>query len=529
MALTLSLHFPMGRYAAASWDDRERPEWPPHPARLALALVDVLHKAGNTPAMRSAIEWLCSLGAPELVVPVENRIDIRRMDGYFVPQNPTQAESVKHPRKSRAFPSVLLDSEIPTVFFHWRDAAADAEKMDVLRNLVGRLPRFGHSSSLVIAEASTNSPPEGPNWRQWVPVDVSTTGERIRIPYPDLLEAAEREYDASGRAAERDELIRRSERGVRPDKMLRPAASVRGRHDPRHLWQIYAPPGEHDAIDTAWDRRILVLGRVGGDHLGLRSIWQVADTFHKALLDRWSRDPALGPVPSWISGHQPGEGKTAFATANHLSVFPIGDVGHPHAKGRLMGLGLAFPRPKSAGIDPLELRLDWRKAMSALFPNGEALELARADRSWVVSFQPTDITETRVGLQPDRWVREGRAWASVTPVILDRHPKPHFRKDPTRWTESCEEIVRSACARIGLPEPVEVYVSPYSKIKGVSPSMQFEPPLVRTGRPPRFHIHVELVFDRDVTGPVLLGAGRFRGYGLLMPQEKSKSESPSQP
>lgn len=528
MALTLSLRFPMGRYAAASWDDRERAEWPPHPARLALALVDVLHKAGNTPAMRASLEWLCSLDAPELVVPADSRIDIRRMDGYFVPQNPTQAESVKHPRKSRAFPSVLLDSEMPTVFFHWRNAEADADTMDVLRNLAGRLPRFGHSSSLVIAAAAVESPPDGPEWRRWIPVDGAASGERIRIPYAGLVEAAEKEYDALGRAEERDALIRRSERGVRPDKMLRPAAAARGRHYPRHLWQVYETPGEPGAVETVWDRRILILGRVGGDQLGLRSTWQLADTLHKALLDRWSRDPVLGPVPSWISGHQPGEGRTASATANHLAVFPIGDVGHPHAKGHLKGLGLAFPRPASAGIDPLELRLDWRKAMGALFPNGEALELAPADCSWKVSFQPTDMNETLKSLQPDRWVHEGRAWASVTPVILDRHPKPHFRKNPEEWAESCREIVRSGCVRIGLPEPVEVQVSPYSRIVGVPPAMQFEAPSPRTGRPPRFHVHVELLFDRDVIGPVLLGAGRFRGYGLLMPRVKTKSEYPSQ-
>ena len=44
--LTIEVEFLLGRYAAADFRDRERPEWPPHPARLFSALVAASHESG---------------------------------------------------------------------------------------------------------------------------------------------------------------------------------------------------------------------------------------------------------------------------------------------------------------------------------------------------------------------------------------------------------------------------------------------------------------------------------------------------
>jgi CRISPR-associated protein Csb2 len=156
--------------------------------------------------------------------------------------------------------------------------------------------------------------------------------------------------------------------------------------------------------------------------------------------------------------------------------------------------------------------------MAALFPSGQALELRPADGSWHMVLQPDESLKPRSALLPRRWTGPARVWSSVTPVILDRHPKPHFRKDPLGWRESCMEILGGACARGGLPHPSHINVTPYSPLTGVPPAPEFKPPAPRHGRPARFHIHVTLCFDRHVLGPLLLGAGRFRGYGLFAPQ-----------
>ena len=67
-----------GSYDAAEVDDRERAEWPPHPARLFCALV----AAARTAQDRAALAWLETLPAP-LIVAAGSPQETRRA-GYVV-------------------------------------------------------------------------------------------------------------------------------------------------------------------------------------------------------------------------------------------------------------------------------------------------------------------------------------------------------------------------------------------------------------------------------------------------------------
>ena len=114
-------------------------------------------------------------------------------------------------------------------------------------------------------------------------------------------------------------------------------------------------------------------------------------------------------------------------------------------------------------------------------------------------------------LDPNTWTRPSRVWASVTPVVLNRH---FDGKD--KW-ERAAESVKGACEHIGLPRPREVLLHPVSLIEGAPHAREY-PQLARKsdgGR--RSHNHAVIVFDEPVGGPVLVGAGRFRGYGVCRP------------
>jgi len=523
MSLTVSLQFPAGRYSAASWGDKDSVEWPPHPARLCLGLIDVLHKAGNSSELREALLWLCQQEAPEIMVPASALASESILEGVFVPQNPSVADgSLKHPRKQRSFPVVFLNPDEPTVFFHWPAAALTPEIAASLGCVLTSLPRLGHSSSFVIAKIDDASPPQDERWRVILPLSELETGTpsfRLRVPWHGLLKSAEDAYDADGRREEMNGIIEKASCSARVDRPLKPPASPRARHDPWHRWQGYEESGKATHPSTGWENRILVLEQTGGDRLGLESTWQLAEVFHKTLIDRWSRS-FDEKVPSWISGHAEGTGseKTAPSASTHLAMFPLPFIDSEHAKGHLLGLGLAFPKAEILGIESSTMRLEWRRAMSTLFHDRAGLELSPRDRAWSIRVAVSDSPKPRQALTPSRWTRAAKVWSSVTPIILDRHPKPHFKKDPVRWRESCVQIIGEACERIGLPRPESIEVSPYSPITGVPAASRFAPPASRAGRPSRFHIHATLHFDEDVAGPVLLGAGRFRGYGLCLPQ-----------
>ena len=73
---------------------------------------------------------------------------------------------------------------------------------------------------------------------------------------------------------------------------------------------------------------------------------------------------------------------------------------------------------------------------------------------------------------------------------------------------------------------MEVALRPY--IVGSRPSRHFPAfnQKGRDGKPVRRQlVHASLTFDKPVTGPLMLGAGRFMGLGLMRPMPERKGEA----
>ena len=213
------------------------------------------------------------------------------------------------------------------------------------------------------------------------------------------------------------------------------------------------------------------------------------------------------PPPEWFSGHRLDGTPTA---APHLALTPLPFVGSEHADGRIMGLALVLPTG-----------LDQQEAGHCLEPflrdpaTGLPREHPLFDGQW---FECAIELETRErppkNLDPDTWTRESRVWASVTPVVLNRH---FDGKD--KW-ERAAESVKDACLHIGLPRPREVLLHPVSLVEGVLHAREYPQLMRKNGGGRRSHNHAVIVFDEPVRGPVLVGAGRFRGYGLCRPMDE---------
>jgi CRISPR-associated protein Csb2 len=96
----------------------------------------------------------------------------------------------------------------------------------------------------------------------------------------------------------------------------------------------------------------------------------------------------------------------------------------------------------------------------------------------------------------------------VPPATLDAQE----RRDVLRVFGHMGEL------RIGLHRPRELVKALVSAHLGVPPAHVF-PQLVRKDGGERRHAHAILVFEQRVVGPVLIGAGRYRGYGVYRPVE----------
>ena len=56
--LAMSIRYLMGWAMATDPADRTRPEWPPHPDRVFMAMAAAYFEGGNAGDEREALEWL---------------------------------------------------------------------------------------------------------------------------------------------------------------------------------------------------------------------------------------------------------------------------------------------------------------------------------------------------------------------------------------------------------------------------------------------------------------------------------------
>jgi CRISPR-associated protein Csb2 len=225
----------------------------------------------------------------------------------------------------------------------------------------------------------------------------------------------------------------------------------------------------------------------------------VVERFREAILSKANDLPAH--VQSLLSGH----GDTGAPLEQpHVALLPLAFVGHPHADARLLGLGIALPNAVSTDDRRLALRAVARV---------QRLALGRLS-AWTLE-QPT-AARPAWNLRAEAWTAHPNGathWSTVTPVVFDRHPKA---KDKAAYQREVAEMIATSCTRIGLSAPREVIVTPVSTHLGVPPAHAF-PRLRRKDGSERRHAHAIVVFDEPVRGPVLLGAGRYRGYGVCRP------------
>jgi CRISPR-associated protein Csb2 len=225
---------------------------------------------------------------------------------------------------------------------------------------------------------------------------------------------------------------------------------------------------------------------------GLRPQAQLAvpltESFRSAVLRA-----AGGHVPQVLHGHgAPGR--------PHVAFLALPDVGHRHADGHLLGLAVAVPQlPEPERVAVLRAVLSLRRPD---LPGVVELPVPRLGTVELL-YQPGLVRPW--GASPQRWRRGSHRWVSATPVVLDRYPK--------RPEQTVDEVCR--CLRtVGLPEPVDVQVSAEPLLPGAARLRPVDLPSQARGRLFR---HVAVTFERRVSGPVLVGAGRYLGVGLLAP------------
>jgi hypothetical protein len=332
----------------------------------------------------------------------------------------------------------------------------------------------------------------------------SPNAERIR----NQLAAAKRVGSGPGSTrSHREERTRLEELKQELAERFPNGRPISLRPEPVH-WQSYisATPRQEPATSAGVFDPQLIVFTISGKRLSLPTTLKLTAALRGALL----KACPLSPQPEWFTGHRLDGHPSA---APHMALLPLPFVDAEHADGRVMGLALALPR----GLDPAEAG----ECLNA-FLIDEQTGQSQAHRlfagRWFDCGIEMDLRERPPKtLNIATWTRASRVWASVTPVVLDRHCDG---KD--RWMRAVE-TVKDACLRSGLPRPVEVLLHPVSRVRGVPHAREFSSLIRNSDGGRRYHSHAVLVFEQPVGGPVLIGAGRFRGYGLCRPMAQGNS------
>ena len=489
--LALEIEYLLGRVLATARDGRDRPEWPPHPGRLFAALLATLHEADlddtERATARAALAWLETLPPPAIRAepPLPAADAVRTPLPCWVPVNPTPAEvsdarntprafleGIRLPRKraERHFPTYAPAD--PVVSFVWSADPADcAVHAPALARLARELVCLGHSASPVRAHVPAEVPVA-------TLLPAAHGSIALRVPGPGRLarlEACHAKGLALGRRIEAPE----------------------GRMQP------YAPTGA-DAEPPLPRSRLhfaAVFRRHEGPALPAEAINRLVQTVRATLL---SLTP--DPVPAVISGHEADRSPSRRA---HLAIVPLPRVAprglDPYADGTPHGFALLVPD---------DLTADERAAV------GDACQrLANATLhfgalgQWTLQqLEPGELTQAARTLQPASWSGPATTrWASVTPLAFGHHPRAgHPQRDAL-------VIVARHCADLGLPAPAAVRFGPDSRLIGALPVAAFRAGPAGARWQKQFLAHIEIDFAQPVAGPLVLGAGRHFGLGLMRP------------
>lgn len=513
---TLGIHYLTGCAVATDRTRSSAPEFPPHFGRVFMAMAATYFETRGNEEERAALEWLESAGPPS--IKAGNGHPRSAVKTYVPVNDDLNAEartmSVPRNRQSRSFPTMRLDD--PFVYLKWNSAIPE-HLQSALERLCSKVTRIGHSSSLVQMWVAEKTASAGMEWEP----SNGFSDRRMRVAERGTLAYLERAFNAKA-LEEYGQLDEMSESAT--GRLKKEIKKQLAEHFPEGAptpirpmltqWQGYtqiSTRNEEDVVLSGlFDPGLIIFTRVAEQRiLGIEATLQLTSALRDAAMKVTGQH-----VPEWLSGHQP-DGRPSLKP--HAAFFPLPFVGTKYADGHIMGLAMAIPRAIDSRDETKEESL--RRVIGSLLfrENGEEKTIRvwrnkGAEPLWEWKLERETRDYPPLTLRARTWTEPSAEWASVTPVVLHHYPKRGREGD-------VERILLEAFESAGLPRPIAMRAQPVSPFAGAG-HVKSMPEFTEGGeRMCRYQVHVAVRFPCVVEGPVLVGRGRFRGYGLLRPTE----------
>lgn len=498
-ALLIAVRFHDGRYHGAG-------DWPPSPARLFQALVAAAALPGLDIDKRNALKWLEEQSAPIIAAPA---VRCGQTVNLFVPNNDLDAKGGDIHRMAEIRSATkrirprLFDAGLPLLYI-WR---LDSDEIRAKRicDIAGNLYQLGRGVDMawaigeVLDEAKTEeqlSNYPGPIYRP----AQGGNGLALHCPDDGSLASLETRYKANAH------------------RFTRVNGKTRFANAPRPHFRTVSYNSPATCL-------LFELRRTTAPSVPF-AIWPLE---RAAALVRILRDGAYAKLePHSVSGVVEkvliGREATEADKALRVRIIPMPSIGHTHADRGIRRVLVEVPPDCPVHVDDVAWGFSGLEVIAPVLDEetGEIrtspLELVRADNNSMLANY--GVTEERAA----------RLWRSVTPLVLPedarrRRIDPANRREEAKGGKERVEEQQRACHAVmqalrhaGLREKVVVM------------RMQREPFEAKGERAETFATdtrfskhqlwHIELQFAGAVSGPLVLGNGRYCGLGLMAPVQQ---------
>lgn len=468
-----------------------QPEWPPSPLRLFQAMVAASAGRWNERALLTtampALRWLQHQEPPWIVADAANVLD--QPFRLFVPDNVgdrvagswckgREADIAEYRAEKDVWPLLLFSD---AVHYIYPLAEGKCPHLDVLTAAARSITHLGWGIDMATGDATVLSAEEATDLEghRWQPGSVG--GTPLRVPVAGTLDDLMRKHEAF--------LNRLSSDGFRPVPPLKTFRVCRYRRDDEPCQRPY---------------RLFELRQADGDRFRYpqRQFIHLAGMTRHLAIETMKSSPPADAGADWVEAYVAGHAAADTERHRQLSYVPLPSLGHPHTDPGVRRIMIVAPLGDDAWLDHVARRL----AGQMLSPSRDN-EFAGSQRPLLVPFRYDKVTH--------RYLSPATTWASVTPVILPGHDDHKPAK--TR------RLIERALQQSGINQPCEFEWGAFSHFPKSLSAHKCDRNGKVTGyiRPDHLMtqtaVHLKLRFCDGLTvpGPLVIGAGRHCGFGLM--------------
>jgi CRISPR-associated protein Csb2 len=471
--LLLSIRFLDDRYHGLT-DNGEKAEWPPSPFRLFQALIAGNARGGLADPVRNALLWLesQSLAPPDIIAPQAQ--PGRALLTYVI--NNT-SDSNLNSRAPKTIRTTLLNGD-RLVQYAWKFDASQPEADKHAKVIIGaarHINALGWGIDLAIGHGEiVEHLPAATECRiQYRPdTSVSLNGLDLRVPTQGSLMSLERTYADFLRRYETPGVTRYESAGA----IYKPQRYVVGASRPWVAFRLVNIDGDPVSV-----RHQLITPLVGMIR-NLANRPQVLAAIGQDAIDRE------------IKGH-PRE-----STADRISILPLPTTRAGPTDGRIRRVMLVQPFRSDGTLC---------RQLGHLFDGQELTPLSEEERFPQIFLERINSHDKVLPF----YTGISHVWASVTPVLLPGYDdRKDHRGDHQKRLARAEQLVRKALGQADIDASAGIELSRVPYWTGSLHARDYQP-REKLAHYPRWH--VRLTFAQPWTGPIVIGAGRHCGFGLM--------------